>query len=224
MNGGVKKKLKIILPIVAVVVVGVIIALMCIFLTSKITAEDYFNSLNKSSYTRWAQTTTIKESDVVVYQKSETLIYEGDNIYHKIEEKQLSEDLSTDYVVVTNEYYYTQDKMYYLENNEWKIKDFDVSSRFNYYNLKVKYFNTIKFDEKIKSQGTLEGKIKGDYTGDVVNTQSNLSEMYLTIIVNKDFKAQSFKITAKTASNRDLTIENIYTYEDELVFLPSLNS
>lgn len=218
MKATTKRRLKIYLPILlAIVLVGVIIAI--ILLNNKVTAKDYFNALRNSNYTKQVQHTTIIDNDLLIYEKVETIIFDSGKVYHKIEEKQLSEDVGTDYDLTITEFYYSQDKMYYFENNVWKEEDFKISNKLKTYYLQTDYFSALSFDKKIESEGRLQGKIKNDSVQKIVSG-SDLTNMNLTIVVNKKFDIQKFDITAKTTTNRDVKIENIYSYSKELVNLP----
>lgn len=219
MSSTAKRRLKIYLPIaIAVILVGVIIAI--ILLNNKITAKDYFNALNNSNYTKQVQNTTITENETLIYEKIETIIFDGDNVYHKIEEKQLSSDVNKDYDQITTEFYYSKDKMYYFENNVWYAEAFTISKKLKTYDLKTEYFKTIKFNKNFENEGHLQGEIKNDYVKQIVNN-AELNSMNLTIVVNKNFDVQKFNINAKTSSNRDVEISNVYTYVEETVVLPA---
>ncbi|MBQ8615329.1 MAG: hypothetical protein IJ415_02060 [Clostridia bacterium] len=219
MSSTTKRRLKIYLPIaIAVILVGIIIAI--ILLNNRITAKDYFDALNNSNYTKQVQNTTITENETLIYEKIETIIFDGDNVYHKIEEKQLSSDLDKDYDETTTEFYYSKDKMYYFENNVWNTEAFTVSKKLKTYELKTDYFKTIKFNKKIESEGHLQGEIRNDCVEKIVSN-AELHSMTLLIVVNKDFDVQKFNINAKTSSSRDVEITNIYTYVNETVVLPA---
>lgn len=218
MNSKTKRRLKIYLPIIiAIILIGIIIAI--ILLNNRITAKDYFDALDNSNYTKQVQNTTIMENEKLIYEKIETIIFDGENVCHKIEEKQLSSDLNKDYDEITTEFYYSRDKMYYFENNVWISESFEVSKKLKTYNLKTDYFASYSFNKKIETKGILQGKVKDDYVTKVVD-DANLSNMSLTIIVNENMDIQEFNITAKTTANRDVEIKNTYTYVDEVVTMP----
>lgn len=214
-----KRRLKVYLPIlVAVILTAVVIAI--ILLNNKVTAKDYFDSLNNSNYSKQVQNTTIYDGNLLIYEKIETIIFDGENVYHKIEEKQQSADINKDYDQTLTEFYYSKDKIYYFEDNVWKSQDFTVSKNLKNYFLKTDYFETLTFNKKVENEGRLSGKVKDNSINKIVNS-SEMTNMNLLIVVNSDFDVQKFEITAKTSSNRDVKIINTYTYLDETVFLPA---
>ena len=218
MSSRTKRILRIYLPItLVVIIIAVLIAFF--LLRNTIKAKDYFDALNGSNYTKQVQTTTIKDNNTLIYEKIETIVFDGDNVYHRIEEKQLSENVDADYEQTITEFYYSKNKMYYFEDNIWKAEDFTVSKRLKTYYLKTDYFSTIKFNKKIEKEGKLQGNIKDDCADKIV-TGSDLKNMSLIIIVNKKFDVQKFDITANTQSGRDVEIKNVYTYLDETVVMP----
>lgn len=219
MSSKTKRRLKVYLPILASIIIVVAIVAI-ILLKDKITAKDYFDAVNTQNYSKQIQTTTITENETLIYEKIEIMVFDGDNVYHQIKEKQLSQDIGKDYDETTTEYYYSKDKIYYFELGEWKQEDFNLKQSLKDYDLKTEYFKTINFSKKIETEGVLEGEIKQDSISKIVSGL-NLSKMNLKIIVNKDIKIQKFNINAKTQSNRDVKIENVYTYNNETVVLPS---
>ena len=218
MSSQTKRRLKIYLPI-AISLLIIVAVIVIILLSNKITAKDYFNAVNTPNYSKQLQTTTITENDVLIYEKIETIIFDGDNVYHQIKEKTVSADINKDFDETTTEFYYSKDKMYYFENNVWNVEDFTLSEKLKTYDLKTEYFETLEFNKKIETEGCLKGKLKD---GSVAKVFSGLdyTNANLVIIVNKDLKVQKFNINAKTSSNRDVKIENVYTYSNENVVLP----
>lgn len=219
MSSNIKRKLKVILPIIFSIIVVASIVIV-ILLINKVTAKDYFNALNNSNYTKQVQTTTMTENNQIVYEKVETILIEGEKIYHKIEEKQLDSGLVQQYEITITEFYYSSNKIYYFENNEWKMQDFEVSKHLKYYNLRTEYFENIRFDKKVKVEGNLSGDIKDSYAGSVLTDQANLKNVSVLMTVDKDFNIQKFNIQAKTVNDRDVTIKNVFTYNYESVNLP----
>jgi len=216
-----KQKLKIILPII-ISFVALIVVLLVILIPKEINQNNYFNSFTKSNFTKQVQNTTIKEAETIVYEKIETIVFEGEKVYHKIEEKTLSLLPSKQYDEVTTEYFYTSNKMYYFEENIWKTQDFNIKSSLKTYNLKTEFFITLEFDKKIEEKGFLTGHIKDENINEVFNSETNFKDANIIITVNKNFKIQSCNINAKTATNRDVLINNIYTYNKENITLPSV--
>lgn len=212
------KLLAILIPCIAVLLA--VVVLVVILLMNRITANNYFEALNESPYSKLVQTTSITEDEIVVYEKIETIIKVNGNIYHKIVEKEISDSVDEMYSTTTNEYYYTSDTMYYLSNGEWKTKKVD-EQLLNTYNLEKAYFETITFDKKVKETGTLEGKLLADYVDDAISAQ-NLNNVALKIIVDKDFNVQEFLVNAKMSSGRDVKIQNVYTYNEESITLPTV--
>lgn len=219
MKTTIKRKLKIYLPIlVAIILIGVIIAV--ILLKNNITAKDYFDALSKTNYTKQVQHTTITDGETLIYEKTETIIFDADKGYHKIVEKQKSAQLGVDFDITTTEVYYHKDTMYYFDNNVWKSEEFSISEQLKTYFLKTDYFKTLSFDEQVKTQGKLQGTVKDEHITKIVSGTS-LKDMSLEIVVNKNFEVQIFNISAKTpTTNRDVKIENTYTYQKEVVNLP----
>ena len=86
MKSKTKKRIVTFVPILLVL----IITMIFVFGTNKITEQTYFNSLKNSGFTKHIQTTEITENNIIVYQKTETMVKDGKNTYHKIEEKTLS--------------------------------------------------------------------------------------------------------------------------------------
>jgi len=213
-----KRRFKVYFPIaIAVILIGIIIALFVF--RNKITAKDYFDSLNKSNYTKQIQTTTIFDEDNMLYQKIETIIFDGEKVYHQISEKQISSDVNVEYEQTITDIYYSKNKMYYFEDNIWKTEDFIISQRLKTYQLKTNYFSSLKFNNKFKTEGVLHGAVKNDFVNQIV-AGSNLKNMSLSIVVNKDFKVQKFNINALTNNNRNVEIKNVYSYNKEIVNLP----
>jgi len=213
-----KRRFKVYFPIaIAVILIGIIIALFVF--RNKSTAKDYFDSLNKSNYTKQIQTTTIFDEDNMLYQKIETIIFDGEKVYHQISEKQISSDVNVEYEQTITDIYYSKNKMYYFEDNIWKTEDFIISQRLKTYQLKTNYFSSLKFNNKFKTEGVLHGAVKNDFVNQIV-AGSNLKNMSLSIVVNKDFKVQKFNINALTNNNRNVEIKNVYSYNKEIVNLP----
>ena len=215
------KKLKIILP-VAISFLALLVVLLVILIPKPISQNNYFNSLSKSNFTKQVQNTTIKENETLVYEKIETIVFDGEKVYHKIEEKTISSSPSKLYDEITTEYFYTKSKMYYFEENTWKMQDFNIQNSLKTYNLKTEYFVSFTFDKEIETQGTLSGIVKNENINDVFNSETNFKDALITIIVNKNFKINSCEITAKTAANRDVLITNEFTYNQEKVILPNI--
>lgn len=220
MNSKTKRRLKIYLPILASIVVVAAIVVAIILLNNRITAKDYFDAINKQNYSKQIQTTQITENNTLIYEKIETIVFDGNNVYHEIKEKQISKDLDKDYDEVITEYYYSKDKLYHFEDGTWKEENFDLSTKLKTYDLKTNYFKTISFNKKFESEGRLEGEIKKDSISKIVN-DLNLQEMSVVIVVNKNFNALKFDINAKTSTMRDVTIRNVYSYNNETVVLPT---
>ena len=216
-----KKSIKIILPIIVGVVL--ILSLLLILLIPKqITAKTYFSSLTNSNFTKQTQQTTLLENDNLVYEKLETIIFNKNNVYHKIEEKVLSSSQLNTYDIIINEYYYTKDKIYYKENNVWKIEDFVVKENLKTYFLKTNYFENLQFDKKFKEIGILTGKMLDENVNTVFNAEVNYTNVLFTIKINKKLKINECEITALTSSNRNVNITNTYFYDNEQVNLPQI--
>ncbi len=218
MSSRTKRILRIYLPI-AIVVILIAGLIAFLLLRNTVKAKDYFNALSGSNHTKQVQTTTIKDGETLIYEKIETIVFDGSNVYHKIDEKQLSADFDKDYDQTITEFYYSKNKIYYFEDNIWKEEDFSVSSRLKTYRLNTDYFSTLKFNKKIEKEGVLQGNIKDDCVEKVVSG-IDLKDMSLTIIINKQLKVQKFDILAKTQTNRDVEIKNVYTYFNETVNMP----
>lgn len=220
MKGKTKKNLKIILPIL-ITFLALIVVLLVILIPKEISQNNYFKSLTNSNFTKQVQNTTIKEDGLIVYEKIETIIFDAKKVYHKIEEKTLSLEPSKLYDEVTTEYYYSNDKMYYFEENAWKTQDFNIQNSLKTYSLKTEYFETLEFDKEVQIEGTLTGSVKNENVNDLFKSETNFKDANITIIVNKNFKVQSCDIYAKTANDRDVTIINTFTYNIESVILPN---
>ena len=214
-----KRRLKVYLPIAITVILAIVIVAI-ILLNNKITAKDYFNALSQSNFTKQVQNTTIFEEDLLVYEKVETIIRSGENVYHKIEEKQISEQVGVEYDLNVSEFYYSKDKMYYFEDNVWKTQDFTISTKLKTYFLQTDYFSTLEFTKKVETEGRLKGNIKDSAVNKIVSDTS-LNNMSVLIVVNKNFNVKKFEITAKTTTGRDVLISNVYTYNTETVTLPA---
>lgn len=213
-----KRRLKTYLPIlVAIMLVGVIIAVF--LLKNNITEKDYFNALRTQNYTKQVQHTTITEGETLIYEKTETIIFDGDKAYHKIIERQKSAQVGVDFDETITEVYYNKDIMYYFDHNVWKSESFQMSEQLKSYYLKSDYFKSLSFDEEIQTQGKLQGIIKDEHINKIVS-ETSLKDMSVEIVVNKKFELQSFNISAKTSTNRSVQIENNYTYQKEIVNLP----
>jgi len=218
MKQSIKRRLKVYLPIIIAVVL--ISAIVLVFLLlNRVTAKDYFNALSKSNYTKQTQSTTIKDGGTLIYEKTELIIFDKDNVYHKIHERQLSDDLNVDYEETTTEFYYSQDTMYYFEEGVWKSKAFKISKNLLRYVLKTDYFATLNFQKKFENEGVLNGTIKSKNTKNVVDIDS-LNNMSVSMTVSNQFQVKSFEINAKTATNRDVKILNEYSYNQEVVNMP----
>ena len=218
MKQSIKRRLKVYLPIIIAVVL--ISAILLVFLLlNRVTAKDYFNALSKSNYTKQTQSTTIKDGETLIYQKTEIIIFYKDNVYHKIHERQLSDDFNVDYEETTTEFYYSQDTMYYFEENVWKSKAFKIGKNLPRYELKADYFATLNFQNKFENEGILKGTINSKNTKNVIDME-NLNNMSVSIIVNNQFQVKLFEINAKTATNRDVNISNVYSYNQEVVDMP----
>ena len=212
-----KRHLKIILPIVALLLIVLIIILL---IPKGIHEKNYFNALRNSNYTKQEQLTTITEGELVVYEKLETIVFDGENIYHKITEKKISSGTEM-YEEIAVELYYNKTSMYYYENEQWKTVEFNVKNSLKTYNLKKEYFTTISFDKKVEEQGILEGYVKDECVNDAFNSETQFHSAHLKLIVNKNFKVQECNIQAKTSSNRDVKVNNVFTYNNEVVILPN---
>lgn len=216
MTNKTKGNLKIILPIILIILL-IITAILVI--PKGISEKNYFNSLASSNYTKQEQITTIIENDHVIYEKVELVVIDGKNVYHKITEKQISDE-SELYDEKEIEFYYSNDYMYYFKDDEWKTMEFNVKNALKTYSFKKDYFINIAFDKKIEDQGILEGLVKDENVDDAFNSETEFHSASLKLIVNKNFKIQKCDIKAKTAKNRDVTVKNIFTYNDEEVVLP----
>ncbi len=218
MKTAIKRRLKVYLPLMAVVI-AICAVVLLILLNNRITAKDYFNALNNSNFTKQVQTTTIKENQTLVYEKVETIVFDGEKVYHKIYEKKLSADVDKDYDEITTEIYYSKDKMYYFDNNVWNEENFSIKSNLTKYSLKTEYFKTLKFSKKIETEGVLRGDIKNSNVKNIVQ-DLDVQDLSLIIVINKNLKVQNFNIVATTSQMRDVKIENVYTYDKEVVNLP----
>ena len=78
------KNLKILLPIILIIFV-VLVLTMCFVLPKPITEKTYFKSVENSNYTKQIQQTSIKEDNIILYEKNETVVFDKGKIYHKIE-------------------------------------------------------------------------------------------------------------------------------------------
>ena len=121
MKQSIKRRLKVYLPIVASVVLIAVIILAFLMLNG-VKAKDYFNALLNSKYTKQTQITTIKEGGFLIYEKTEVVVFEGDNVYQQIHERKLSDDPNTDYEETITEFYYSQSTKYYFENGVWMYR------------------------------------------------------------------------------------------------------
>jgi len=219
MTNKTNKKLKIILPIVILILlIGILILIL---IPKSISQNNYFTATN-SKYTKQVQNTTIVDGQAIVYEKIETLIIDGSNIYHKIEEKKTSSSLDKEYDEIVVEYYYSKSKMYYKENDTWQTIDFKVKNNLKRYILKTEYFITFEFDKKFEEIGTFSASVKDEHINDVFNSETKFNTASLTLTVNKNFKIQSLNIIAKTEFNKDVSVRNIYTYLKETVNLPNI--
>ena len=86
---------------------------------------------------------------VCLYEKVETIVIDGEKVYHRIYEKKLSAEIGKDYDETTSEIYYSKDKMYYFANNVWNEENFSIKSNLTRYSLKTEYFKTLQFNKKI---------------------------------------------------------------------------
>lgn len=213
-----KRRLKVYLPIMtAVLLIGVVI--MVVLLANRVTAKDYFNALSKSQYSKQVQHTKIVENEMLIYEKLETIIFDGDNVYHSIYEKKLSADIEKDFEEINSEFYYSKTNMYYFEEGVWKSENFNISEKVKRYYLQTDYFSSFDFQKKIENEGKLFGSIKNDKVANVVGG-INLKDMSLTLVVNKKFEIKTFEIQAKTLDERNISIINTYTYNNEEVNMP----
>lgn len=214
MKSKIKKRLVTIVPILLIFVVVMFFALGL----HSVSAQTYFNSLNNSGFTKHIQSTQITESDILVYQKTETIIYSGKNAYHMVEEKTFSEG-ENQYNTEVFEYYYSQAKMYYRQNGTWQAVDFKLKNQLISYNFSQEYFASITFDKEIEVEGTLQGTLHDQNIKDVFGEESQMQNVDITIKINKNLKVQSFEITA-ILNNRNVQIQNNYTYNKQIVNLP----
>lgn len=221
MTGKTKKSIKIILPIIVGVVL-ILSFLLILLIPKQITAKTYFSSLTNSNFTKQTQQTTLLENDNLVYEKLETIIFNKNNVYHKIEEKILSSSPNSSYEIVTTEYYYSKNKIYYKENDVWETKDFVVNENIKTYSLKTNYFENIQFDKKYEEIGILTGKILNENVNTVFNAEVNYTNVLFTIKINKKLKINECEITALTSSYRNVNITNTYYYNTEQVILPEV--
>lgn len=212
-------KLKIILPVIIAIILAISVVLLVILIPKKITANNYFNALYNSNHTKQVQSTTITESDVVVYEKIETVVIDGDKTYHKIEEKRLSSTNNL-YDILTTEFYYDNNAMYYFEDNIWKTTEFNLEDNLKHYNLKTEYFEIYTFDEEIISVGTFNGNVLNDKVNLLFGVNVNYTNVNIIITVNENFKVKSCNIIANTQSNKNVLITNEYSYNQETVNLP----
>lgn len=212
------KKLKIILPILALILLLTVVIILIV--PKGISSSNYFKSLANSNYTRQEQITTITENEIIVFEKKEIIVFDGEYIYHKITEKQISSGVEL-YEEITTEFYYDSEYMYYFENNEWKSTEYNVKEGLKTYSLKKKYFITLTFDKKVEEQGVLEGLINDENIDDAFNSETQFHSASLKLIVDKNFKVQECNINAKTSKNRDVSVNNIFTYNEEKVVLPT---
>ena len=214
-----KKTLIFIIPLVLIIVASVFF--LVIFLPKQMTSETYYNAYNNSKLTKQEQITTILDGDNLVYEKTETLIFDNDKIYHKIIEKTLSVDINKYFDETVVEYYYTKDKMYYLENDTWKTKDFKFEDNLKNYEFKDSYFESFVFEKDIISKADFKGKIKNENLNNVLGFENDFKDAELVITINFEAKIQALNITAKTGQNRDVVIKNSFSYEKQNVVLPS---
>lgn len=213
------KKLKIIIPISILLIVFVVV-LALILIPKEISQQNYFHSLT-SNYTKQIQNTTITEGDVLVYEKIETMVFDEDKIYHKVQEKSISASPNVLYDEIVAEYYYTSNKMYYKQNDVWLYQDFDIKSKLKTYNLKDEYFKTFEFDKEFDTLGEFKGNIKDQNVNDVFNSETNFTNVCISIVVNKNMQVQTCNITAKTQASRDVVINNTFSYNSQSVILPN---
>lgn len=213
------KKIKIILPSIILLAILAVV-LVVVLIPKSLTPQDYFNSLQNSNYTKQVQLTTITEDNVLVYQKRETVVYGNNCIYHNIEEKSISASAGELYDEVESEYYYTNSKIYYKENDVWKSQDFNYNNNLKKYNLKTEFFVTFEFDKKIETQGTFNGQIKDQNANDALASENNYTSVGISIVINASRQVQNCSIGAKTQANRDVLIFNTFTYNQEFVTLP----
>lgn len=211
--------------ITSIVLAGILaiiltIILVIILIPKEINQNNYFNSLVNSKYTKLVQTTSITEENIEAYKKVETLVIQGDKIYHKIYEKKISEDINKEFDEITVEYYYTKNEIYFLDNNVWKTEEFKSKNYLKKYSLKSDYFVSFEYDKEIGSQGVLTGIIKDENINDVFNSETHFNSANISIVVDKNFNIQTCNITAKTLQDRDVAISNVFTYNKEIVEVP----
>lgn len=214
-----KRKLLIILPIASILLVAIVSAI--IFFSLRVTENDYFKSIQSLDFVTKVHTTTIKEGEFVVYEKKETLTFDGSKAHHEIYEKKISNSLNQMYDETFVEYFYQDNKMYYLENDIWKEKDFNLKNNIKTYQFKNMHFSSFDFDKKFETVGTFNGNIKNEYSKTIFGNQTNYKDAKLTIIVDKDFSLQSFVVVAKTDNNRDVLISGEYDYTPKNITIPN---
>ena len=213
-----KKRLYKILPVSLIIVI--IVAIIIIVIPKSISQKNYYNSLARANYTKLVQNTLITENQITAYEKVETIIVQNHKIYHKIYEKRLSSSQDADYDEIVVEYYYANDKMYYFEDNEWKITPFNFKDNLKTYELKDEYFVSYNFDKEVELVGKFTAAIKDENINDVFQSETNFKNAEINIVVDKDFKIQSCTVTANTQNDRDVLVENSFTYNQEVVELP----
>lgn len=211
--------------ITSIVLAGILaiiltIILVIILIPKEINQNNYFNSLVNSKYTKLVQTTSITEENIEAYKKVETLVIQGEKIYHKIYEKKISEEINKEFDEISIEYYYTKNEIYFLDNNVWKTEEFKSKNYLKKYSLKSDYFVSFEFDKEVQINGILTGIIKDECIDEVFSSETDFKDASIQITVDKNFKVQSFDICAKTLLNRDVSVNNKFTYAIENVLLP----
>ena len=213
------KNLKILLPIILIIFV-VLVLTMCFVLPKPITEKTYFKSVENSNYTKQIQQTSIKEDNIILYEKNETVVFDKGKIYHKIEEKVLSSSNNEDYEELTLEFYYDNNYIYYYHENEWKVENFNFKEKLQKYNFKNEYFSSINYDKEFENTGVLLAIVNDNNIQDILNKNVNYKNLNLIITINNLRKIEGLNFECQNSLNQNVIILNSYSYENEVVNLP----
>lgn len=215
-----KNKLKIYLPILALVIIGILLFL--IIKPEPITEKTYFRALANVNCTKQVQVVEMHESGVLLYQKTEVIIFGGNAIKHEITQKTIDFNGDEDYIIEVQTYYYSNGKMYYQENGEWKNCDFNINDNLYRYHFDASQFNEFTFDEEITNDNSFNGKLKNESVKSAINLD-NASNVSVTIKINNNLNLQNFSYSATLSSGRSYSLVSNYTYNQENVTMPEFN-
>lgn len=197
-------------------VVLMFVSLICLSACNKLNFSHFKDGVNNiNGYKYYVVEKVIFRDDLILYQENKSVYLNNENLKIVLDSKSIN-DLDDDelYSNSSSEYYVSENKLYYKENDLWKVKE-NSSEHLNLgFEIKETMFENYsiyKNDGRDCFKGNFKDSVLGEFLG--IDT-SEINDAYLFIELNSKGSviSVSFNYVSDNGNNVRISLKPNYSY------------